>query len=241
MRRSILGVVLVAGCTLRSPVGISDDDASHDLVLAPGAVVEVDAAYRMSFGEVKGDSRCPVDVVCAWQGDATVEIALWIGSGPSYPFTLNLNSSPQSVTWGGYEVTFIALSPEPHSGTVIKPEDYRARFRIRPQPVRLGHAALRPWVVIESENVSNGSDSRGSGRLAIGRLRQSPTDSNRRDERQARDGSRRGAGILEPEQCIAPGKRVEDLEVGSDRSGPPAGQVQRPSAGHRGVDADVVT
>jgi hypothetical protein len=75
-----------------------------------------------------------VDAVCVWAGDATVEIGLWVGMGPTHPFTLSLNGTPRSVTFAGYEVTFLALNPEPRSTVVIKPEDYRARFRVRPQP-----------------------------------------------------------------------------------------------------------
>lgn len=90
--------------------------------------------YRIFLSEVKDDSRCAVDVVCVWQGDATAEIGLWVGTGPTHPFTLSLNGTPKSVTFAGWEVTFLALAPEPRSTEEIEPGDYRARFRVRALP-----------------------------------------------------------------------------------------------------------
>jgi len=57
-----------------------------------------------------------------------------VGTGPTHPFTLSLNGTPKSVTFAGYEVTFLALAPEPRSTKEIEPEDYRARFRVRALP-----------------------------------------------------------------------------------------------------------
>ena len=130
-----MAVAAAAGCTLDSP-GISDNDEQRDeVVLGSGTAKQIDAALSIVFAEVKNDSRCAVDVVCVWQGDATIEIGLWVGMGPTHPFTLSLNgTTPGSVTFAGYEVTFLALSPEPRSDRIIRPEEYRARFRVRPRP-----------------------------------------------------------------------------------------------------------
>ena len=129
----LTAVAALAGCTLET-LGVNDRDGDDEVVLAPGETKAMDV-LSIAFVAVKSDSRCPVDVVCVWQGDATAEIGLWVGMGPTHPFTLSLNGTPKSVTFAGREVTFVALSPEPRSSRVIKPEDYRARFRIRALPV----------------------------------------------------------------------------------------------------------
>lgn len=128
----LAAAVACAGCTLDT-LGINDGDEGDEVVLAPGETKEI-GVYRVALVEVKNDSRCAVDVVCVWQGDATAEIGLWVGTGPTHPFTLSLNGTPKSVTFAGYEVTFVALAPEPRSTRVIKPEEYRARFRVRRLP-----------------------------------------------------------------------------------------------------------
>jgi len=99
------------------------------LVLAPGQDVIVET-LRLSFLSVGEDSRCPTDVVCAWQGNAAVEIALGLGMGPSHPFTLNTADGAASAVFGGYRVTLLGLRPTPRAGVGIRQEAYRASFRV---------------------------------------------------------------------------------------------------------------
>lgn len=127
----LFGVGL-AGCTLDA-VGINDD-ARDEVLLSPGTVKQIGDAFHIVFTKVTSDSRCAVDVVCVWQGDATVEIGLWAGLGPTHLFTLSLYGTPRSVSFAGQEVTFLSLSPQPRSDREIDPDSFRARFRIRPLP-----------------------------------------------------------------------------------------------------------
>jgi hypothetical protein len=99
------------------------------LVLAPGQEVRVDL-LRMSFQRAGEDSRCPIDVVCVWQGNAAVELALGIGTGPSYPFVLNTANGAPAVEHGGYRVTLLDLAPAPRAGVEIPPDEYRATVRV---------------------------------------------------------------------------------------------------------------
>ncbi|MDH4350586.1 MAG: hypothetical protein OEW56_05520 [Gemmatimonadota bacterium] len=102
---------------------------ADSVLMAPGAEVAV-GILRLSFLEVSSDSRCPVDVVCIWQGNAAVEIAVGLGEGPSHPKTLNTSEGMPAVDFNGFRVTLLDLQPAPRAGVAIPPEDYRARFRV---------------------------------------------------------------------------------------------------------------
>jgi hypothetical protein len=99
------------------------------VVLAPGQQVQVDL-LRLSFQEVTDDSRCPVDVVCIWQGSAAVHITLAFGNGPGSSFALYAGDGARPVVFGRYRVTLLGLAPVPYSAVRIEPGAYRAAFRV---------------------------------------------------------------------------------------------------------------
>jgi len=99
------------------------------IVLPPGAVVRV-GELRLSFVGVQGDSRCPINVVCVWQGNAAVEMALAIGSGPTSPAVLNTADGVPVVEHEGYRVTLLGLAPAPRSTVQTPPNAYRASVRV---------------------------------------------------------------------------------------------------------------
>lgn len=134
LQSGLLGIVLavMAGCG-SVPGDAGDIEAQRlpvdSLVLAPGQDVMAET-LRLSFLEVGEDSRCPVDVVCVWQGNAAVRIALGLGMGPSHPFVLNTSEGTPGLEFGGYRVTLLALAPVPRTAAAIRPEAYRASFRV---------------------------------------------------------------------------------------------------------------
>ncbi len=99
------------------------------LVLAPGQETLVQT-LRLSFLNVSADSRCAIDVVCVWQGNAAVEVALAVGTGPSQPFTLNTAEGRPTAVFAGYQVTLVGLLPAARSDRQIRPADYRASLLV---------------------------------------------------------------------------------------------------------------
>jgi hypothetical protein len=104
------------------PVEIEVDVGEE--VTIPGTVLSV------GFEGVTEDSRCPVDVVCVWEGNAAVEIGLTAGSGPTHIRVLNTVLEPRSTDFGSLRVTLVSVAPEPHEGVPIPPESYVARLRL---------------------------------------------------------------------------------------------------------------
>ncbi len=80
--------------------------------------------------EVLEDSRCPVDVVCVWAGNAKVSLEVKQENRAAQILTLNSNVEPREVTYEGYQIRFEGLMPQPRSTQPIRREDYRLSLRV---------------------------------------------------------------------------------------------------------------
>ena len=106
------------------------------------ATREVGRAFEMKIGEtvavgdltltfqrVESDSRCPIDAVCVWSGDA--EIALRIQQGTQAAVAaLHTNLEPRRTVWNGYTIQFVSLAPSLSSSTPVDPSQYRAQLLV---------------------------------------------------------------------------------------------------------------
>ena len=82
---------------------------------------------RLTFRSVEGDSRCPIDAICVWAGDA--EIALRIEQGSQAAVAaLHTTLEPKKTEWNGYTIQLVSVSPSRNSATDVKPADYRAQL-----------------------------------------------------------------------------------------------------------------
>ena len=107
--------------------------APREIVLEYGDDVRLDGSpLRLSFGEVREDSRCPVDVTCVWAGNGKVAIGVAVGMGPTHELILNTTLEPRSVVWGEIRITLLELTPAPQAGIPIRQEDYAVRLGLEP-------------------------------------------------------------------------------------------------------------
>lgn len=85
----------------------------------------------VKFEQVVQDSRCPSDVVCIWQGQATVGVFVQVGNDEpqELALTIGADASP-SAAFGQYSVKLLGLEPYPQSSVQTDPEDYVAAFVI---------------------------------------------------------------------------------------------------------------
>ncbi len=89
---------------------------------------------KIRFVAVRDDYRCPIDVICAWGGNAELEFAVGpaVGQGPERQLLLNTDLEPQSGTLLGVRITVVALTP-PRLSTRPTP-DYRVDLRVSAAP-----------------------------------------------------------------------------------------------------------
>lgn len=103
----------------------------QDVELAPGKVVDVGTSgIRISLESIAADSRCPTDVQCVWEGNATARVLVLADA--RVPRTVDLNSSvdPKQILVEGYLLRFVALAPAPVSTTSISQGSYRLTVRL---------------------------------------------------------------------------------------------------------------
>ena len=89
-----------------------------------------DTKLKLSFVAVPEDSRCPSSVVCAWAGNAKLNLEIQKARKKVSPFSLNTLLEPKGVKYKGYQIRLIKLSPYPVTAGSINPADYEATLVI---------------------------------------------------------------------------------------------------------------
>ena len=79
----------------------------------------------IKFNEVIGDSRCPQNVTCVWQGMASSRITISYQS-TDYSIVLNMPGLTDKAeeNFAHYTLTY-NLNPYPREGVKISPKEYR--------------------------------------------------------------------------------------------------------------------
>ncbi len=130
--------VLALGCGGKSTEPEVDANATlvsspTEIVLRYGEEMRVGGTVlRVAFVGVAEDSRCPIDVICVWQGNAGIDIGVAMGSGPTVPLRLNTTIEPQDAQWQDLRFALLEVRPSPRSDTPRKAEDYSIKLRISP-------------------------------------------------------------------------------------------------------------
>ncbi|MGE0443503.1 MAG: hypothetical protein AB7S39_23710 [Gemmatimonadales bacterium] len=137
-RRSLAPILLAATVACSSSTGPSLDlgelPASITLRLGREAVI---GSTAIRFHEVLEDSRCPIDGVCIWAGNAKVQLGQRSTTGLAAAVMIDLNSTlePRSAAVGDLTITYEKLTPAPRSGHETDPKDYRLTLRVERLPV----------------------------------------------------------------------------------------------------------
>jgi len=79
-------------------------EAGHSKTSATGKIT-------VKFVSVEEDSRCPEGTQCIWAGNARVKITLAKGKKAAKTFMLNSTTQPNTITFEGYDITFVDLEP----------------------------------------------------------------------------------------------------------------------------------
>lgn len=114
------------------PVVYSQSEAADSVRIRVGQTIVVEG-IKVRFGAVESDSRCAMDVMCVWEGDAVavfvVEQNCDCGT-PAFELKLHTSLQPKSGTAYGFRVELRNLQPYPRSSSQIKPDAYYAWIRL---------------------------------------------------------------------------------------------------------------
>lgn len=139
MRKLTWGVVVMAvlACAEATEPELSPDvalvTAATEVTVRMGQEAAVGgSAVKIQLLRVPEDSRCPIDAICVWQGNAVVEVGIRAGMGPTVPLQINTDLEPRHADWHGLRLTVLELQPAPRAAKPTRQEDYAARIRIEP-------------------------------------------------------------------------------------------------------------
>jgi hypothetical protein len=97
--------------------------------LAPGQTAAVNGTgTRITFNQVREDSRCPVDVTCVWEGDAKIEIVISREGSADDKRVLSIRPPSNEAQSGRLKIRFVGLSPVPRHADGNRPRNYLAEF-----------------------------------------------------------------------------------------------------------------
>jgi hypothetical protein len=105
-------------------------DSPKDTTLKVGESVLLNNDLLITFTGVGTDSRCPIDAICVWAGDAEVKLKLKKGN-LEREVVLHTGLTPTSVLFDGYEIALVNVLPARKSTEQIKPDQYSILLRFR--------------------------------------------------------------------------------------------------------------
>jgi hypothetical protein len=121
----ILVVAASAAACVNGPTG-PDAVAGRPFELKAGDTSTLPDGTRLKFERVRSDSRCPMDALCVWAGDATISVTLVPEKGAAASRELHTQPDGSQISYGSYAIRLTGLQPYPRSSQSPKPEDYVA-------------------------------------------------------------------------------------------------------------------
>ena len=114
------------------PVVYSQAEAADSVRIRVGQTIVVES-IKVRFNAVESDSRCPMDAVCVWQGDAVANLSVEQNcecDTPAFELKLHTSLQPKSGTAYGFRLELLNLQPYPRASFPIKQDSYFAWIRL---------------------------------------------------------------------------------------------------------------
>lgn len=126
---SILSAACSLGCA-GNPIEPSQFPLGQPFELRAGDSETLRGGLTITFGRVNSDSRCPMDALCVWAGDAIVSVSLSHAASGPVERELHTDLTRSEALYLTYAIRLVALAPYPRSDRQIRPEDYVATLAV---------------------------------------------------------------------------------------------------------------
>jgi hypothetical protein len=133
MLRTVLVVVSLSLACGSNPNEPTDIPLGRSFDLRAGTSATLQDGLKVTFDTVQSDSRCPMDAICVWAGDAIVKVALSQSGGSQAERDLHTDTGGSQAAYLSYTIKLITLAPHPRSDRPTKPEDYVATLVVEAQ------------------------------------------------------------------------------------------------------------
>ena len=122
-------VLAFLACTSVENVITATPDQTFSLPVGKTAAV-AGSPSRITFTRVTEDSRCPINAVCVWAGDAKIELTLTRNGEPVVTGILSLSPENNEAHLADLVVRLVGLAPAPVTPEPA-PRQYVAELVIR--------------------------------------------------------------------------------------------------------------
>lgn len=126
---AVVGLLALQACA-STDIIVAEPGVAFSLPVGKTAVLE-GSESRITFRQVREDSRCPMNVLCVWEGDAKIEIVVSREQRPEESKVLSLAQPNNEAQIGDLVVRFVGLSPYPATPEPNTPRLYVAELVIR--------------------------------------------------------------------------------------------------------------
>jgi hypothetical protein len=123
-------LAIAASCATVDTAVVAEPGATFSLPVGATAAVSGNSA-RITFNRVTSDSRCPIDVVCVWAGDAPIELTI-AREGSTEARTLSLIAPKNEVVVGDLRIRFVGLTPAAKQSEPPATRAYVAQLVVTP-------------------------------------------------------------------------------------------------------------
>jgi len=127
----LVAITLVCSFLACEKTSISNSPAAKELILNDTLTIAYQDTLRntdenswLTFSSLVADSRCAINVVCVWEGNAEISFTFFNGVKSA---SFNLNTHPmfgRDTTVLGFDFSLIEVDPYPHIDSLYTAEDY---------------------------------------------------------------------------------------------------------------------
>lgn len=126
---TMIAASLGAACA-RNPTEPASVPLGQPFDLRVGESAVVTGGLKVTFDRVVSDSRCPIDAICVWAGEAVLALKLSRGTDAPVEREVRADSSSPEVSHLSYRIKAVALAPYPRSDRKTPSEEILATFTV---------------------------------------------------------------------------------------------------------------
>ena len=119
--------IVAASCATVDTAIVAKPGVEFNLAAGQTATLS-GTGYRITFDRVTEDSRCPIDVVCVWAGDAKIQLTIARSTAPADIRVLGLTPPNSETDSNGVRIRFVSLAPAPRQSEPSGSRQYVARL-----------------------------------------------------------------------------------------------------------------
>jgi hypothetical protein len=124
--------VLFQACASVDSVVVAEPGMAFSLPVGKTAALGGNGGgSRITFRKVTEDSRCPINAVCVWEGDAQIEVTVSRDGAAAETRVLSLSQPNNEARIGDLFVRFVSLAPHPETPEPNRPRAYIAQLVVR--------------------------------------------------------------------------------------------------------------